>query len=64
MLGQPEKFPLIDIKTPSGARVVIGPCAVRLILRMVSIGLIGGTMFFFGPGLGKELAILLRALGV
>ena len=65
MLEQrPEKFPLIDIKTSSGARVVIGPCAVRLILRAVSLGLISRTLFLFGPDLGKDLVILLQALGI
>ena len=54
MLEQPpEKFPFIDIKTSSGVRVVVGPCAVRLILRMVSIGLISRTVFLFGPDLRK-----------
>jgi len=59
-----EEFPLIDIKTSSGWRVVIGPCAVRLILRMVYIGVVVGTLLLFGPIFGKELAVMLRAFGV
>jgi hypothetical protein len=65
MLGQhPEKFPLLDMKTSGGGRVIIGPCAVPLVVRTLAIILVAITLCFFGPALGKELSILLRALGI
>jgi hypothetical protein len=48
-----EKFPLVDIKTASGWRMIIGPCAVRLILRLVHL-LVGGALIWFGSGLAKR----------
>jgi hypothetical protein len=60
----PEKFPFIDIKTANGWRVVIGPCAVRLILTVVYMGLVVGSLILIGPSFGKEVVALLRAVGV
>lgn len=65
MFGRkPDRFPLLDIKTPNGGRIVIGPCAVRLIVRILATIVVAVTLLLFGPDLGKELAVLLQAVGL
>ena len=47
---QSEKFPLVDVKTSSGWRIVIGPSAASLILRVVYM-LVTGALIFLGSTL-------------
>jgi hypothetical protein len=61
---QSERFPLLDVKTSGGGRVVIGPCAAALVLRVLALGLVAATLVYAGPMLGNELIVLLRAWGI
>jgi hypothetical protein len=61
---EPDKSPLFQLKTPNGVELLVGSCAVRLIVRIVSAVLIAGSLLFYGPAFGKELSFLLRALGM
>jgi hypothetical protein len=62
---QPDKFPLFQMEpTPHGRRVIIGPCAVKLIVGVTTSVLIVVTLVFYGPTMGEKLVMLLRAAGL
>ena len=61
---QPDRFPLLDLRTPDGGRLIIGPSAVPLIVGTLSMVLVAVTLFFFGPEAGREMSTLLRALRI
>ena len=59
---RPEAYPLVDIKTKNW-RVTIGPCAGRVIERLIAIALIAGALVFFGADIAQEIATLLVGIG-
>jgi hypothetical protein len=60
---QPETFPLLDIQAP-GWRIIVGPSAGAVFLRLSSIALGIGAILAFGPDIGKEIIAVLRLLGM
>jgi len=56
---QPEVYPLVEIKTKNW-RIIIGPCAAKVIVGLIAIG----ALLFFGPDIGNGVAAVLRALAM
>ena len=62
---QPDKFPLFQMEpTPHGRRVIIGPCAVKLIVSVTTSVLIIITLLMYGQPVAERFVILLRAAGL